>query len=77
MAGNLYTQLAKVLHRAPDLRARCAELFGDALAADDDGRVVAQQTHDAAETRVGRAIIGAGWRDAGDRKIMREAAENG
>jgi hypothetical protein len=53
MAGDLHTQFAQMLHRAPHLGAGCAELFGDALAADDDGRVVAQQAHDAAETRVG------------------------
>ena len=53
MAGDLYAQFAQMLHRAPDLGARSAQLLGDALAADDDGRVVAEQAHDAAEARVG------------------------
>ena len=78
MSGDLETQLAQMLHRAPHFGAAGAQLLGDARAADDHGRVVAQQAHDAAQARVGGAVgrsIGAGWRGAGDRTIMRERGE--
>lgn len=73
MAGDLNSEIAKLLHGAPDFRARGAELFSDALATDDDGGVIAQQTNDAAETGVGGAVTrGASWVGAGDKEIMRE-----
>ena len=75
VAGDLHAQLAQILHRAPDLGARRAQLVGDARAADDDGSVVAQQPNDAAKPSVGRAFglgVNASWRNARDRKIMRD-----
>ena len=40
MAGDLYAQLAQMLHRSPHLRTRGAEFFGDTLTADHHGGVV-------------------------------------
>jgi hypothetical protein len=75
MAGDLHSEIAKLLHGAPDFRTRGAELFGDALAADDDSGIVAQQANDAAEARVGGAVArGASWVGAGDKTIMREGS---
>ncbi len=79
MAGDLHAQLAQILHRAPNLGARCAQLVGNARAADDHGSVVAQQTNDAAKPSVSRAFglgVNASWRNACDRKIMREEKRN-
>ena len=78
VAGNLHAQIAKVLHRPPNFGARCAKFFRDARAADDHGRVVAQQADDAAEPSVGGVIaigIDASWGNACDTTIMREARE--
>ncbi len=80
MTGDLHAQFAKMLHRAPHLGARRAQLLGNARAADDDGGVVAQQAHNAAQARVGRTVgrsVGASWRGSGDRTIMREWGEIG
>ena len=80
MTRNLQAQFAQMLHRAPDLGTRGAQLFGNARAADDHRRVGAEQPHDAAQARVGRTIrrrVGAGWRTPGDRTIMREPEEIG
>ena len=79
MTSDLDTELTKVLYRSPHLGARCAQLFGDALAADDDGSVLAQQADDAAEARVGRravAGVDADWGGGRDRKIMREGEQS-
>jgi hypothetical protein len=80
MTRDLQAQLAQMLHRAPHFGAGGAQLFGNARAADDDGRVVAEQAHNAAQARVGRTVgqdAVAGWRGSGDRKIMREPEEIG
>jgi hypothetical protein len=54
-----------MLYGAPDFGAGGSQLFGDARAADDQCRVVAQQANNAAEAGVGQAFrqssIGAGW----------------
>ena len=54
MSGDANAQLAQVLYRAPHLGARRAQLFGNAGAADDKRRVVAQQANDVAEAGVSR-----------------------
>src|ERR1017187_8746150 len=79
MTRELQAHLAQMLHRAPHLGAGGAQLFGNAGAADDDRRVVAQQAHNAAQARVGRTVgrdVGAGWRGSGDRTIMRDGRRN-
>jgi len=53
MAGDLHSEIAQLLHRSPDFGARGAELFGNALATDDDCGVVTQQANNAAEAGVG------------------------
>ena len=80
MPGNLHSQLAKLLHSAPYFGTAGAEFFGDARAADDDGRIVAEKTHDAAQTLISGTLwrnIGASWGSKSDKEIMRERAENG
>ena len=65
MSRDLQAKLAQVLHRTPHFGAAGAQFLGDAGSTDDHGCVVAQQAHDAAETRVGGTVrldIHAGWR---------------
>ena len=65
MSGDANTEFAQVLYGAPHFGAGGSQLFGDARAADDQCRVVAQQANNAAEAGVGQAFrqssIGAGW----------------
>ena len=64
VAGDLQAELAQMLYRPPNLGARSTELFCDTGAADDHGGVVAQQTHNASQSRVSGTIglsIHAGW----------------
>ncbi len=56
MARNLNAQLAQMLDGAPHFRPRRAQLFGDARAADDQRRVLAQQANDVAQARVGESL---------------------
>ena len=46
------TQFPQVLHRAPHFGARGTQLLGDAGAADDQRRIVAQQPNDMAKPGV-------------------------
>ena len=65
VSGDANTQFAQVLYGAPDFGARGTQFFGDASAADDQRRVVAEQANDVAEAGVGQAFgksgIGASW----------------
>ena len=75
MSGDLHAEFAQMLHRPPDFGAAGAQFLGDARAADDHRGVVAQQANNAAQARIGGAVrldIHAGWRCAGDNKIMRD-----
>jgi hypothetical protein len=47
MPDDTHSQLAQLLHRAPDFRTRRAQLLCDARAADDQRRIVAQQPNNA------------------------------
>ena len=76
----MQAQLAQMLNGAPHLGAGGAQLLGNACAADDHGRVVAEQAHNAAQARVGRTVgrvVGADWCVSHDRMIMRELGEIG
>jgi len=69
-----------MLHRAPHLGTRGAQVFGNASPADDHGSVVAQQAHDAAETRVSGVVavrVNTSWWNSRDKTIMRESGEIG
>ena len=56
MSGDLNAQLAEMLYGAPHFGPRGAQFLGDARAADDQRRVVAQQANDTAEAGVGQAL---------------------
>src|SRR5208283_5813546 len=75
MPRDLQSKLAQMLHRPPNFGAAGAQFLGDTRSTDDDGGVVAQQAHNAAETCVSGTVwleIRADWLCAGDNKIMRE-----
>lgn len=75
VARDLHAELAKVLYGTPNFRTRCAQLLSNTLSADDHGRIIAEQAHDTAKTRVGGgggASVDAVWGDRRDEEIMGE-----
>ena len=75
MSHDLHSQLPQMLNGAPNLRARRAQLLGNAGAADDQRRILAQEANNVTKTRVGQALrrrsIYASWTSACDTRIMR------
>lgn len=65
VSGDANAQFTQVLNGAPHFRASGAQFLGDASAADDKRRVVAQQANDVAEASIRQAFrkcsVGAGW----------------
>ena len=63
--GDANTQFAEVLNGAPHFGAGGSQFLGDASAADDKRRVVAEQANDVAEAGVGQPFrqssVGASW----------------
>ena len=88
VSGDVHAEAAQLLNQAPDFRAVGGDFLGDLGAADDDGGVLHEQAHDAAEAHIG----GCGWCGAGvltaqtrgsrivpvlaDAEIMRESPQN-
>ena len=52
MARNVDAQPAKLLNQTPDFGSRAGDFLRNFGAADDDGRVLRQQAHDASEAHV-------------------------
>ena len=53
MSGHIHTQAAQLLNQPPDFGAVRGNFLRDLGAAHDDGGVLHQQAHDAAEANVG------------------------
>src|SRR5271156_4199546 len=65
MAGDIHTEAAQLLNETPDFGTIGRNLLRDFCSADDDGGMLHQEAHDAAEANVGgllRVFAGAGLR---------------
>src|ERR1700680_31327 len=87
VARHVNPQTAQLLNQTPHFGAVGGDFLGDFSSADDDGSVLHQQAHDAAESEIGRLGL-VGWRNScprsvltncaylGDAEIMRELQRN-